>query len=153
MKHEFDAVLQRLEGKIAWTVFYVPFSVFDIYGTNGRLNIIGIVDGYNFTGTLLPSKNGHYCVFNQTLKDNCKKGIGDTIHIMFEEDTTLRTVEIPQEILNILNFYPQLLDIFQRLPDYIKKEEINKILGAKKQETRDKRIQALIEKLSSMDAK
>jgi len=37
--HEFDAVLSRLEGKMPWTVLYVPFSVSDEFGTNGRLTV------------------------------------------------------------------------------------------------------------------
>jgi ribosomal protein L11 len=145
--HQFDAALHRLEGKIAWTVFYVPFSVPDIYGTNGRLNVKTIIDGHAFKGTLLPSKNGHYLAFNKEMKEACKKNIGDSVHVVLEKDDETRTVEIPDSIKEVLENNPGAMEAFQKLPDYIKREEINRIASAKQQQTIEKRLNELVGKL------
>ena len=81
MAHEFEAVLHRLEGKMPFIVCYAPFSVPEVYGTQGRLEVKGTVDGHPFRGTLLPSRNGHYFVFNKALRDLCGKQLGDSVRV------------------------------------------------------------------------
>jgi uncharacterized protein DUF1905/bacteriocin resistance YdeI/OmpD-like protein len=145
--HEFDAVLKRLEGKIAWTVFYVPFSVQEVYNTKGRVKVKARIDGHAFAGTLLPSRNGHYMAFNREMKAACKKGIEDSVHVTLELDTEPRVVEVPADVLVALETNGDAYSKFQALPYYIKREEIRKITGAKKQETRERRLQKLIDNL------
>lgn len=145
--HEFDAVLQKLEGKIAWTVFYVPFSVQEEYGTKGRVKVKAQIDGHAFAGTLLPSRNGHYMVFNREIKAVCKKGIEDTLHVTLELDTEPRVVEVPEDVVAALQANGDAYSRFQELPYYMKREEIKKITGAKKQATRERRIQKLLNNL------
>jgi len=147
--YTFTAVLHKLEGKIQWTVFYVPFSVQDAYGTNGRVNVKAMIDSHSCTGTLLPSRNGHYMVFNAALREACRKDLGDTVHVTMELDDIPRTVEIPGDILHALEAHEHLLQRFTGQPDYIKREEITKITSAKKQETRERRIEALLAKLAA----
>lgn len=149
MIHEFVAELKKLEGKILWTVFYVPFSVEEKYGTKGRVEVKAVIDGFSFKGTLLPSRNGHYMVFNKEIKNKCKKAIGDTVQVTIEKDTEPRIVEIPSDIKEELQNYPDVFSRFKELPDYIKREEIKKILDAKKQETKERRIKKLVDKLQN----
>lgn len=147
MRHEFDATIQRLEGKMAWPVLYVPFDLEETYGTKGRLNVIITLDGHGFQGTLLPSKHGHYIVYNQFMKAACKKEMGDSIHIVMEPDLEPRMIEIPDDLQGILATDHVVFEEYEKLPDYMKREEVNKIQSAKKPETRQNRIQKLIEKL------
>jgi len=145
--HEFDAVLSRLEGKMPWTVLYVPFSVSDEFGTNGRLAVNAVIDGHEFRGTLLPSRNGHYMAFNKGMQSKCGKSLGDTVHVVMEEDTDSRTVRIPHDVEAALTARDVTVR-FRSLAPYIQREEINRIEGAKTSQTRMKRISALAEKLS-----
>ncbi len=147
MTHEFDAVLKKLEGKMQWTVFYVPFSVKDLYNTDGRINVKGKIDGHAFKGTLLPSRSGHYMVFNKDLRKVIKKELNDSIHIIMEQDLEPRTIEIPQIIMERLKDNEEVFEKFQNLPKYIKREQIKKIMDAKKLETKNRRIDKLIESL------
>lgn len=147
MEHEFNAVLEKLEGKMQWTVFYVPFSVKELYDTNGRLNVKAEIDGHSFDGTLLPSRNGHYLIYNKEIKKVCKKEIGDSIHVKMELDVQPRTIEVPDSIMTKLKENKDALIEFEKLPNYIKREQINKIMSAKREETRERRIQKFIQSL------
>ncbi len=150
MPHTFTATLHRLEGKIAWTVFYVPFSVPDLYGTNGRLEVKATIDGHPFRGTLLPSRNGHYLAFNQAMKSATKKKLGDTVHVVMEPDTAPRTIEVPEDLAAALAADAAAKVRFDGLPDYFKREQITKIVSAKQPETRARRIQALLKVLPTL---
>lgn len=147
MIHEFDATLKKLEGKMQWTVFYVPFSVKDLYNTDGRINVKGKIDGHVYKGTLLPSRNGHYMVYNKDLRKVINKELNDSIHIIMEQDLEPRTIEIPQIIMEKLKENEEVFEKFQNLPKYIKREQIKKIMDAKKIETKYRRIDKLIESL------
>jgi hypothetical protein len=147
MSHEFDAVLQRLEGKIKWIVLYVPFSVNDTYGTSGRLPVKATIDGHCFNGTLLPSKKGHYMVCNQQIRETCRKGIGDTVHVVIEPDSEPRLVQIPVYLLERLSEQPDILAAFQAQPEYIKREQLNHIEQAKGEEARERRIRKLLDNM------
>ena len=146
MAHEFDAVLQRLEGKIAWTVFYMPFSVLELYGTPGRFKVKGTVDGHLFNGTLLPSRNGHYLVYNQAMRSGSKKKVSDAVHVVVEPDAAPRVITIPADVSEALESSGAMA-AFQGHPYYQQREELVKIDGAKQPETRSRRIQDLCQKL------
>lgn len=144
---EFEAPLVRLPGKIAWTVFYIPTAFTDAIGSKGRITVRLIVDGAEFRGTLLPSSNGHYHVYNQAMRDHGGKGIGGTVHVLVEADEQPRALEIPPDVNVALTANEAAMAKFSALPYYIRREEINKITGAKTQPTREKRITALLDKL------
>jgi len=147
MPHDFHATLHRLEGKIVWTVIYVPFSVRELCGTSGRLAVKAVIDGHPFRGTLLPSRNGHYLPFNQAMKSACKKGLGDSVHVAMEPDTAPRGVEVPEDVRAALAADPAAKMTFDRLPDYWKREQITKITSARRPETRGRRIGDFVARL------
>ncbi len=149
MSKEFIAILQKLEGKMEWTVFYVPFSVEEEYGTKSRFNVQATIDGHIFSGTLLPSKNGHYMVYNKAIKSLCKKEIEDSLHVVLEPDTQDRALNIPEYILEALKSNPIANSKFNDLPYYIKREEVIKIEESKKEETKIRRLGKLIQRLNS----
>ncbi len=147
MIYEFNIELKKLEGKLPWTVFYIPFSIKKTFGTNGRIYVKTFIDGYQFEGFLLPSRNGHYMVFNKDMQKLCEKKIGDTIKVKMEYETKQKSLIIPDFILEKININETLLKKFNELPRYIKKEEINKIVSAKKEETKQNRLNKLIQML------
>lgn len=149
MSKEFNAILQKLEGKMEWTVFYIPFSVEEEYGTKSRFNVQATIDGHIFSGTLLPSRNGHYMVYNKAIKSACKKEVGDSIHVILKPDVQERVLNIPDYILEAIKSNPIANSKFNELPYYIKREEINKIEESKKEETKVRRLEKLIQRLTN----
>lgn len=147
MIYEFNAKLEKLEGKMKWTVFYIPFSVKEVFGSNGRVYVNTYIDNFQFEGILLPSKKGHYMVFNKDMQKLINKKLGDTIHVKIEKNEDIKVLIIPDIIIQKLKQNPALLSAFNKLSHYEKKAEIDKIMSAKKEETRIKRLDILIKKL------
>lgn len=148
MRYEYDTVLQRLEGKIVWTVAYVPFPVREDFGTNGRVNVVATLDGHPFRAVLLPSRNGHYFAFNQDMKAATGKQLGDSLHVSIVPDHAPRPVEIPEEIVLLLDGNVCARKAFEALPPYIQRDEIRRVTSAKADDTKQKRLAVLLEKLT-----
>ncbi|WP_342479590.1 YdeI/OmpD-associated family protein [Paenibacillus sp. FSL F4-0097] len=146
MVYEFDSEIKLLEGKMKWKVVYFPYSVREIFNTNGKVPIQISVDGYEFDHTLLPSKNGHYFVYNEFIRRALHKELGDTLHIILKKCEENRKLIVPDYITTNLEEY-HMLNTFLNQPDYIKREQINYIELAKKEDTKNRRILALIDKL------
>lgn len=147
MGFEFDSEIKQLEGKIKWSVFYFPYSAQEQFGSGGNIPVCITVDGHEFRHMLLPSKNGHYMVYNEFIKRAVGKKPGDSVHVTLERDMEKRELVIPAYIENVLKasgvFKP-----FDRQPDYYKREQINSIEIAKKEETKINRLNALVKRLS-----
>ncbi len=142
MKFEFDSEIKQLEGKIKWPVFYFPYDTTEYFGKKGNIPVIITVDGYEFEHTLLPSKNGHYLVYNEFIKRAVNKNFGDVLHCTLEIDTKIRELKIPEYIKNYLK-ENDVFDIYLKQPDYLKREQINFIEVAKKDETKLNRLKKL----------
>jgi len=147
MQFEFDSEIKILEGKIRWSVFYFPYSASEYFGSKGNIPVCITVDGHKFDHTLLPSKNGHYLVYNEFIKRVVKKELGDIVHIILEKDTKKREVIIPVYIEEALK-NAGILELFLTQAEYAKREQINHIDSAKKEETKASRINALVKKLN-----
>jgi hypothetical protein len=146
MRFEFESEIRRLEGKIKWSVFYFQHSALEHFGSKGNIPVCITVDGHSFDHMLLPSKNGHYLVYNEFIKQAVGKDLGDIVHVTLEKDTKKREVVIPVHIETVLKD-AGVLERFQAQPDYIKREQINHIEIAKKDETKANRIVALAKRL------
>lgn len=152
MIYEFDSEIKMLEGKIKWKVVYFPHSAKETFQTDGRVPIQLTVDGHEFEHMLLPSKNGHYFVFNEFIRRATHKELGDMLHVLLKKDEKAREIVLPDVIKEKLE-NREILNTFLNQPDYMKREQINYIEIAKKEETKHNRIEALIDKLRSKEGK
>ena len=150
MRFEFDSEIKQLEGKIKWNVFYFPYSASEHFGSKGNIPVCITVDGHSFDHTLLPSKNGHYLVYNEFIKRAVGKSSGDSVHVTLEKDEKKREVVIPAQI-EIMLKDAGVLELFLKQADYSKREQINHIEIAKKEETKIDRINALIKQLEQQN--
>lgn len=148
MVYEFDSEIKMLEGKIKWKVVYFPYSASEIFNTNGRVSVQINVDGHEFEHTLLPSKQGHYFVYNEFIRRAVTKELGDIIHVKLKKGEEDRKIVVPDYITKILEDHGMLITFLEQ-PDYIKREQINYIELAKKEETKNNRLLALMERLKA----
>ena len=146
MVYEFDSGILMLEGKIMWKVVYFPHPAGDTSGTNGKVPVHITGDGHTLEHTLLPSKNGHYFVYNEMIRRAVGKELGDCVHVVLKENKEIRQVVLPAYIEDGLESR-QVLEAFLKQPDYLKREQIQFIELAKKEETRHNRITALCGRL------
>ena len=146
MVYEFDSEIKILEGKMKWKVVYFPYSVQETFNTNGKMPVQIFVDGHEFEHTLLPSRNGQYIVYNEFIRRAVQKEHGEKLHVIVKKCETKRTVDLPDYITKHLEDH-NVLNTFLTQPDYMKREQINYIELAKKEETKNNRIFVLINKL------
>jgi len=146
MPYEFDSEIMRLPGKIKWNVFYFPYDAQELFGSKGNIPVCVTVDGRAFDHMLLPSKNGHYLVYNEFVRRAVGKDIGDVVHVTLERDTKKRELVIPAYIGDALED-AGALEAFQKLPAYERREAVNHIELAKKEETKANRLAALVKNL------
>lgn len=129
-KHfEFNSEIKQLEGKIKWSVVYFPFSATEHFGSKGNIPVSSTVDGHRFEHMLLPSKNGHYLVYNEFIKRAVGRKLGESVTL--EKDNRTREFITPTYIEDYLKG-AGVLDKFLERPDYEKREHVNRIELAKK---------------------
>jgi uncharacterized protein YdeI (YjbR/CyaY-like superfamily) len=73
------------------------------------------------------------------------KNPGDSVHVIIEEETEERIVEVPADLLSLLKNEPDLLAFFNKLSFTHKKEYVRWITEAKKAETRTARLTKALE--------
>ena len=73
---------------------------------------------------------------------------GENVEIAVELDLESREVEIPADLKDAL-LKANALDAFEKSAPSIKKEYVRQVVEAKKQETRERRIAKIVEKLTN----
>ncbi|MHB1128181.1 MAG: YdeI/OmpD-associated family protein [Bacillota bacterium] len=101
-------------------------------------------DGYEYRGSLI--KMGHHCHFiglTQAVRSAIGKNPGDMVHVVIRQDTEARKIEVPEEFKTLLDQNPEAQKFFEKLSFTNQKEYVQWITGAKKTETRDRRLPSL----------
>ncbi len=147
-RFEFDAVLEKVPEINACFIRF-PFDVFEIFGKKNQIKIKVWIDGEYYRGSLANMGMGcHVLPILKALRLKINKNEGDTVHFIIEQDLDERLVIIPDDFLLELNTN-KLFDFFESLSFSNRKEYVNWIEGAKRSETRIKRIQKGVDLLSN----
>jgi uncharacterized protein YdeI (YjbR/CyaY-like superfamily) len=89
----------------------------------------------------------HILILTQEVRRKLGKSFGDSVLVELEHDLEKREVLIPEDVQNLLAEYPEAQAFFEKLSYTHRKEYINWITSAKREETRAKRMVGFIEKL------
>ncbi len=130
-----------------------PFNVVEVFQRKGRVPVKGTIDGFPFRSSLMNMGDGHMMVVNAQLRAGAKCKAGDTVTIVMELDEGKRTVEVPAHLKKIIDRDPKAREFWPKLSFTHQKEYVREIEGAKKPETRDKRIAAMMEALRKSQRK
>jgi hypothetical protein len=145
--YEFDAVIQKHPDLDAAFIVF-PYDVEQGFGTKGQVKVLATFDGYEYRGSL--AKMGypvHRLGLTKEVRNAIGKNAGDSVHVTVKKDEAPRIVEIPDDFGNLLNQNPEVEAYFEGLSFTHRKEYVRWIVEAKKQETREKRLQKAIEML------
>lgn len=147
-KISFTAPIIQHEGMNAGYVEF-PLSVEEVFGTRGMVKVKALFDGKTeYRGIMSNMGTGcHILILTQKVRRELGKSFGDPVLVELEHDLEKREVIIPEEVQNLLNEYPKALAFFEKLSYTHRKEYINWITSAKREETRTKRLVEFIEKL------
>ncbi|MBV5312028.1 MAG: DUF1905 domain-containing protein [Prolixibacteraceae bacterium] len=148
VKISFVAPIIQHEGMNAGYIEF-PFSVEEVFGTRGMEKVKALFDGKTeYRGVMSNMGTGcHILILTQEVRRKLEKTFGDLVSVELEHDLEKREVTIPEEIQSLLKKYPDALTFFDKLSYTHRKEYINWITSAKKEETRMKRMELFVEKL------
>jgi hypothetical protein len=146
-RQEFAVLLKKPE-EIDGAYFLVPFDVPKVYGTTAQVKVRGTIDGYPYRGSIANMGEGHCMVVKKEIRQAIGKSAGDTVKVVMEIDTEPRIVVVPEDFQQALENDTKAKETFEAFSYTHKKEYVEWIEGAKKQETRENRIKKAVEMIA-----
>ena len=136
-KQRFDARLE-LVGKTATRV-EIPFDVRAAFG-HGRPPVRGTVNGFPFRSTLAKYGGAYYLVVNRHVRKGAGAEAGDTVAMELELDDEPREVDVPDDLRSALAGDAQARATFEAHSYTHRREYVDWITEAKREETRLRRV-------------
>ena len=151
-QHKFQTKLLGQEGSSV-AALKPPFDVIEVFQRKGRVPVKGTINGFPFRSSLMNMGDGHMMVVNAQLRAGAKCKAGDTVAVVMELDEDVRKVEVPAYLKKIIAADPQAKEFWAKLSFTHQKEYVREIDGAKRPETREKRIAAMMDALRNRTPK
>jgi hypothetical protein len=149
-KKEFTSKLERFEGSGTWTYADIPFDVEKTFGKKGQVKIKGTVNGVPFLSSLMPHGDGtHFLVVNRPTRDAAKVKEGARVRIVLVADTEPRVIQAPPDLERALAKNKSAAAAWEKLAPSRKKAYVLWITEAKKEETRQRRIEKAVAKVAA----
>ena len=144
-KHSFTAVFQNAGGGGAFVE--VPFDVEAAFGSK-RPKVRALIEGVPYRGILTRmGTDYHLLIILKEIREQIGKTFGDEVTISVELDTEPRLIEVPKDLAKELRKEKEAKAFFDKLSYTHRREYVNWINEAKKEETRRNRIVKTIEML------
>ena len=140
----FTTTLIQADGKNA-TGISVPPEVVAQLGKNKRPPVTVSFNGYTYRTTIAAYGDVFMLPVSQEHREAAGVKAGDQLEVTLALDTEPRTVEVPADLAAALG---DLMGKFEALAYSARKEYVRQVESAKAQETRERRIAAIVEKLS-----
>jgi len=150
-KHKFKVKLIGQDGSQV-AALKPPFDVVEVFQRKGRVPVKGTINGFPFRSSLMNMGDGHMMVVNAQLRAGAKCKAGDTVDVTMELDEGERKVEVPAYLKEIINSDAKAKQFWSKLSFTHKKEYVREIDGAKRPETKEKRIAAMMDALTQRPA-
>ena len=145
-KQGFNVLLESSADFPNSAYFVVTFDVQKEFGMHSQVRVRGLIDGFPYRCSIMPMGGGkHYMVVKKEIREAIGKKAGDKVIVEMEVDTEPRVVFIPEDLLAAMKELPGLKEKFEGMSYSHQKEYVDYILEAKKQETRDKRVDKTID--------
>lgn len=124
-----------------------PFDVAAVFERKGRVPVKGTINGFPFRSSLMNMGDGHMMAVNAQLRAGARCKAGDTVAVLMELDQDKRKVEVPAYLKKIVEGDPKAREFWSQLSFTHQKEYVREIESAKRIETREKRIAAMMDAL------
>jgi Domain of unknown function (DUF1905)/Bacteriocin-protection, YdeI or OmpD-Associated len=140
--------LEKFDGKGGWTYARLPEVKPDKKAWFNWVRVSGFIDDHEIKAYhLMPMGNGQlFLPVKAAIRKKIKKDVGDTITVRLYLDND--PIEIPQALLECLREDPEAQQYFFKLTESEKKQAIDWIYSAKKEETRINRMAEFLNLLS-----
>jgi hypothetical protein len=134
----------KFEGKTA-TYIEVPHDVPAVFGWE-RAPVRGTVNGAPLRSTIAKYGDSYFLPVNREVREDAGAAAGETVEVELERDTKPRTVRVPKDLASALD--DKARAAFDRMSYTHRKEYVEWIEEAKRDETRRRRIAKAVELIS-----
>lgn len=145
METSFVSTVRKAKEKEA-TGIPVPDDAVTALGAGKRAAVKATINGYTYRTTLAVMGGTSMLSLSAQHRDAAGLAAGDTVDVTLRLDTDPRTVEVPTELAAALAEHGVRAE-FDALSNSARREHVRQVESAKAQETRDRRIAAIISKL------
>ena len=126
----------------------VPEDVVLSFGVGKRVPVVVTIDGgYSYRNTIAVMGGRYFISFNAETRAATGRGAGDDVEVTLEHDTAPRTVEVPDILQTELDADPVAAAGWEKVAPSQKRAHVSSLLDAKSDETRDRRLAKILEKL------
>ena len=144
-RSKFEGTLEPAWGGGAFIP--LPAEVLEALGGTRR-RVRGSLNGVDFQSSTMPTGGGTACLGgHKATREAAGAELGDRVVVEVEVDDSPRQVEVPPDLASALSAEPHLQEAFDRLSYTSRKEYAEWIAGAKREETRSRRLAETIERL------
>lgn len=138
----------ELNGKTA-TGMEVPPEVVEGLGAGRRPAVTVTLNGFTYRSTIAPM-NGRFMIpLSAANREEAGVAAGDTVAVEVEPDTAPREVTVPADLAEALDLVPAARTFFDGLSYSRKRRYVLLVEGAKKPETRQRRVEDAVAKLAA----
>ncbi|MBZ5568129.1 MAG: YdeI/OmpD-associated family protein [Acidobacteriia bacterium] len=126
----------------------VPFDVKEVWG-KARVPVTGTINGFKFRTTVCPMRGEYFVCVNRFMREGGQCGVGDTVTVVMEPDTAPRTIQAPPDLKKAMKTNQAAQAAWDRYSYTHRKEFVQWITGAKKPETRARRLEKSVSMLAA----
>jgi len=148
----FRVRLERPEGLSRGANFRVPQHVMKAFAPRSRVPVVVTINDYSWRTTIAPYGGEFYVPVRSEICSAIGADAGETVEVAVERDAAERSVEVPADLARALDA-AGVRSAFDRLSYSLQKECAQSVATAKRPETRQRRIDAAVSKLSARPAK
>jgi hypothetical protein len=147
MKTKFKTTVMQDKGSNA-TGLPVPPEAVAALGTGKKPPVKVTIGKYTYRTTV--ATMGGQFMLSLSAENRNAAGVkaGDQVQVTMELDTEPRTVTVPDDLATALAKKKGAREAFDKLAPSMKKEYVRQVESAKAQETRERRIAAILTKLT-----
>ena len=139
----FRVLIEHEEGREVCSI-HVPFDVEKTFGARGRVPVRGTLNGAPFRSSLFKMGGPHFMVVNRRLREASGVRGGETVTVRLERDTEPRVINPPADFARALKSNREARATWDTLSYTHRREHVEHVEGAKRPETRQRRIERSI---------
>lgn len=125
----------------------VPPAIVDALGGGKRPAVTVTIAGYTWRSTVAPMGGEYWLGVSAENRAGAAVAAGDVVDVEVERDTAKREVTVPADLAAALDADPDARRTFDGLSYSNKSWHVLQVLGAKTEETRERRIARSVEVL------
>lgn len=142
---KFTAELESAGGNTGG--FRVPQEVVDSLGGGKRPKVTVRVNGFDYRSSIAPMGGDNWLGVSQERRDAAGIAVGQTHEVELALDTAPRVIEVPDDLAEAFAAEPEAKAFWDTLSYSNQRWHAEQITGAKKPETRAKRVAKSVELL------